>query len=102
MIPSLEEEQCKIPRGAQDIGEGYVLLRARDRYLYKFGDHELAAVKRANIQYLIEDCLAVHRWARLRLPNGKIARSAWKESLKPLTKVRMARNVKACICFCTM
>ena len=73
MVPSLEEEQCKIPRGAQDIGEGYVLLRARDWHLYKFGDHELAAVKRANIQYPIEDYLAVHRWVRLRLSNGQIA-----------------------------
>ncbi|KAJ6493798.1 hypothetical protein DFH09DRAFT_826544, partial [Mycena vulgaris] len=34
------------------------------------------------------------RWARLRLPNGQIARSAWKEHRRPLHKVRMARNVK--------
>ncbi|KAJ6550878.1 hypothetical protein DFH09DRAFT_892146, partial [Mycena vulgaris] len=31
------------------------------------------------------------RWARLRLPNGQIARSAWKEMLKPPDKLRRAR-----------
>ena len=101
MFPSLEEEKSKIPRGALDLGKGYVLLRARDCYLYNLSDHELAAVRRADLQLEnpIEDYLAVHRWARLRLPNGQIARSAWKENLKPLTKVRMSRNVKVCIYF---
>ncbi|KAF7329710.1 hypothetical protein MKEN_00234200 [Mycena kentingensis (nom. inval.)] len=37
---------------------------------------------------------ALLRWGRLRLPNGQIARSAWKESHKGLTRVRMARNVR--------
>ena len=36
----------------------------------------------------------VCKWARVRLPNGQVARSSWKEKLKPLTKVRMARNIK--------
>ena len=39
-------------------------------------------------------CPKVTRWARLRLPNGQVARSRWKESLKPLQKLRTARNVK--------
>ncbi|KAF8803072.1 hypothetical protein BYT27DRAFT_7226131 [Phlegmacium glaucopus] len=92
-------QQCqkpKIPRGAQDIGEGYVLLRARDKYLYKLDENELAAVRRANILPEVDDYLAVRRWGRLQLPNGQVAQSLWKESLKPLTKIRMARNVKAC------
>ncbi|KAJ6553783.1 hypothetical protein DFH09DRAFT_1085534 [Mycena vulgaris] len=33
------------------------------------------------------------RWARLRIPNGQIARTAWKEKQKALNKVRMSRNV---------
>jgi hypothetical protein len=37
------------------------------------------------------------RWARLRLPNGQIARSAWKEKLKATKDVWMARNVKVFI-----
>ena len=31
MIPNLEESQDVLPRGAQDLGGGYVLLRARDK-----------------------------------------------------------------------
>ncbi|KAJ7016263.1 hypothetical protein C8F04DRAFT_982266 [Mycena alexandri] len=40
------------------------------------------------------ETLSVVRWARLQLPNGQIARSAWKEGRRALNKVRMARNVK--------
>ncbi|KAF8809319.1 hypothetical protein BYT27DRAFT_7222542 [Phlegmacium glaucopus] len=72
MVPDLEVEIPKIPRGAQDIGEGYVLLQARDRTWYKFKEYELAAVRKANISYTAGDYLAVYRWARLRLPNGQI------------------------------
>ncbi|KAJ7731697.1 hypothetical protein DFH07DRAFT_713706, partial [Mycena maculata] len=35
----------------------------------------------------------VTRWSRVRLPNGQIARSRWKESTKPLSKLRTSRNV---------
>ncbi|KAJ7021883.1 hypothetical protein C8F04DRAFT_910580, partial [Mycena alexandri] len=34
-------------------------------------------------------------WSRLRLPAGHPAHSAWKETLKPIGKLRCARNVKA-------
>ncbi|KAG2109538.1 hypothetical protein DEU56DRAFT_749953 [Suillus clintonianus] len=36
----------------------------------------------------------MYRWSHLRLPNGQVARSAWKEALRPLEKTRMSRNVK--------
>jgi hypothetical protein len=64
MIPELVDEKPRIPRGAQDIGAGYVLLRARDRYLYKLDENELEAVRKANIAP-VHDYLAVRRWARL-------------------------------------
>lgn len=32
--------------------------------------------------------------------NGQVARSAWKEKLKPLEKLRTARNVEVCLCVC--
>ncbi|EKM49945.1 uncharacterized protein PHACADRAFT_69946, partial [Phanerochaete carnosa HHB-10118-sp] len=34
------------------------------------------------------------RWARLRLPNGQTARSAWTETSKDMNEVRMSRMVK--------
>ncbi|KAJ6631808.1 hypothetical protein B0H10DRAFT_1723716, partial [Mycena sp. CBHHK59/15] len=33
-------------------------------------------------------------WARLCLPNGQIARSAWKENQKALNKAQMSLNVR--------
>jgi hypothetical protein len=44
------------------------------------------------------DNIHITRWARLSLPNGQIAQSAWKECAKPLNKVRMARNIKVSRC----
>ncbi|KAJ6540106.1 hypothetical protein B0H10DRAFT_2138558, partial [Mycena sp. CBHHK59/15] len=36
----------------------------------------------------------VTRRSRVRLPNGQVARSRWKETKKPLEKLRSSRNVK--------
>lgn len=109
MIPTLDKDsktEGKLPRGSVDLGDGYVLLRAMDTCRRVITQPEEAALK----DYLsrIPECdpdllddrweTTVVRWARLRLPNGQIARSAWKESLKPLEKVRMARNVKVILC----
>ncbi|KAI0054504.1 hypothetical protein BV25DRAFT_1873322 [Artomyces pyxidatus] len=95
MIPDLEPEKSKIPRGGRDLGEGYVLLRAREKYPHLLEGVEAEAV----LSRLVPDAepdenIAVAKWARLRLPTGQVARSAWKEKLKPLEKTRMARNVK--------
>ncbi|KAH7905503.1 hypothetical protein BJ138DRAFT_1017616, partial [Hygrophoropsis aurantiaca] len=95
MCPDLDtNSDSHLPRGARDLGDGYTLLRARDiaeRPVY--GD-EGAAIR----EYLRGDMddftLSITRWARLGLPNGQIARSAWKEKLKALKDVRMARNIK--------
>jgi hypothetical protein len=76
---------------------GFVLLGAREEYQRKVPEHEAAAIREQfthlnqNVDPLWQP--SVRRWARLRLPNGQIVRSAWKEKLKPLNKVRMARNV---------
>ena len=99
MIPDLDPLPPAMPRGSRDIGDGFVLLRAKDKVLRAMRDCE----RQAFADYLknthtlqVPECWSpeVIRWARLRLPNGQVARSAWKEKLKPLEKVRMARNVK--------
>jgi hypothetical protein len=98
MIPNLEEPQGSLPRGAQDVGDGYILLRAREKNASRMHGPEAAALRaylRDEGQDLSDNYdLSVHRWARLRVPTGQIARSLWKESLKPINQVRMARNVK--------
>jgi hypothetical protein len=98
IFPDLEPNEDGLPRGAIDIGNSYILLRAMQKNPKPMHPCEAGALR----VYLQENggsmsngwCPSVYRWARLRLPNGQIARSAWKEKLKPLSKVRMARNVK--------
>ena len=104
MVPDLDpsESQSTIPQGGKDCSNGYVLLRAKDKVLRAMRPcekHAFAAyLTNIHALQIAEDwCPEVVRWARLRLPNGQIARSFWKEQLKPLQKVRMARNVKVCI-----
>lgn len=94
MLPDLEPDlEYTVPYGSIDLGDGFVLLRARDRYRRLFRGPEAAAIR----AYLSADPAAevkVKRWARLRLPNGQIARSAWKETLRPLEQTQMSRNIK--------
>lgn len=101
MIPDLEPPQPDVPRGAKDLGGGYVLLRAKDRVSRGIRDCEenalITYLKEAHDVPLDGWSPTIARWARLRLPNGQVARSAWKEKLKPLSKVRIARNIKVCI-----
>ncbi len=95
MYPVLDKPEKGLPHGALDIGDGFQLRRAMDSY-----DQEIVGKeKEAICQFLLQhgtnaNTLRMRKWARLRLPTGQIARSAWKENLKPLEKLRMARNVK--------
>ncbi|KAF7372524.1 hypothetical protein MVEN_00114300 [Mycena venus] len=85
-------------RRAQDLGDGFVLLRAKDEYNQKIYG-ESGNVIREWLEDVTEVIYSEHfvpslqRWARLRLPNGQIARCAWKEKQKALNKVRISRNV---------
>ncbi|KAJ7242463.1 hypothetical protein C8J57DRAFT_1084365 [Mycena rebaudengoi] len=99
LIPDLEPSTDTLPRGAENLQNGYVLLRARDEYNQAIHGHDGDAIR----DYLEEitgevsppdSVPTLQRWARLRLPNGQIARSAWKEKRLALRNVRMARNVR--------
>ena len=99
MIPDLDPLPPAMPRGSMDIGDRFILLRAKDKALRAMRDCESQAfadyLNNTHAQQVPEHWSPqIVRWARLRLPNGQVARSAWKEKLKPLEKVRMARNVK--------
>ncbi|KAF8871855.1 hypothetical protein BD779DRAFT_1613874 [Infundibulicybe gibba] len=99
MVPDLGSDNSdSLPHGAIDLGDGYVLLRAKDERA-----HTATGAQGAIIRSYLEQALGesapgwnprVIRWARLRLPNGQIARSAWKENLRAHRSLRMARNVK--------
>jgi hypothetical protein len=102
IIPDLEPEPS-LPRGSVDLGDGYVLLRAMDNCSREVSDSEDQAIRRYMSQHCdpddseAEDIVeewrpSVVRWARVRLPNGQITRSAWKELQK--SDLRTARMVK--------
>jgi hypothetical protein len=107
MVPDLNPSRCDsdLPRGALDLTGGYVLLRAQDRYSRLMKETEAMALKKYiqshhSLTQLGKDWPPkIVRWARLRLPNGQVARSRWKEALKPINKIRIARNVKVCFRF---
>lgn len=98
MIPDLDGGVVpQLPHGAQDLGNGYVLLRAMDNILRPITPAETEAIRVyvLGLSGVVQTpTTAVTRWARLRLPNGQVARTLWKESRKPLNQLRMSRNVK--------
>ncbi|KDQ57311.1 hypothetical protein JAAARDRAFT_178964 [Jaapia argillacea MUCL 33604] len=98
LVPELDPDTVPPIRGSLDLGGGYILLRAMDTCARQTSISEAAAI----LMYMGscgEDLTQwqaprVTRWARLRLPNGQISRSLWKEQLKTLDKIRISRNVK--------
>ncbi|KAJ3001526.1 hypothetical protein NUW54_g6368 [Trametes sanguinea] len=93
------QDAYQLPRGACNLGDGYVLLRARDTCARKVPEEEA----RSFYDYLPElrhgqdratFSIKAQKWARLQIPDGTVVRSAWKERGKPLNKLRMARCVK--------
>jgi len=91
MLPEMDPQSSSIPRGATDLKNGYVLLPKRDRHPIKVTPHEDQTIS----AYLGQPVAPkVRRWARLRLPNGQVARSQFTELERAPEKVRMARNVK--------
>ena len=97
MIPDIEPEENPIPWGGRDLGDGYVLLTATDTAKRSIQGCESVALSEylatKGVELPANQVLSVVRWAWLRLPNGQVARTSWKESQKPLSKSRCARNV---------
>ncbi|KZP29720.1 hypothetical protein FIBSPDRAFT_815810 [Athelia psychrophila] len=97
MIPDIEPIPPALPRGARDLGDGYALLRAVDTIQRAVRPCESTAIRQYYLETegsAVEGDVFVTRWSRLKLPNGQVARSRWKESQKPLSKLRSARNIK--------
>ncbi|EJD40585.1 hypothetical protein AURDEDRAFT_69893, partial [Auricularia subglabra TFB-10046 SS5] len=101
MMPSLELQSTipgRLPHGHEVVSEGYALLRARDNCARPLSDPEEDAVHAYFSSCGIVPAASwkpeVVRWSRLLLPNGQVARSAWKECLKTPDQLRRARDVK--------
>lgn len=101
MIPELQPDET-LPRGSLVLGDGYILLRARDKRAVRIPDPAGTAIREymelANERPAPDWIPHVRRWARLRLPTGQNARSSWKEKSKSLGQVvRMSRNIKVIV-----
>ena len=99
MIPDLDVNgaiENHLPPGCKDIGEGYLLLRAREEEARPLRDCEAKALcNYLNVPPGPDTTkILVRRWAKLRIPTGQNCYSAWKELERPLEKRRTARNVK--------
>ena len=92
IMPELDSPPKALPRGSIDLGNGYVLLCKRSKYPVS-PDDILTQLLR---NYLpgTQNIPRFDKWAWLLLPNGQIARSAWRESLKSADNLRVSRNVK--------
>ncbi|KIO04826.1 hypothetical protein M404DRAFT_142467 [Pisolithus tinctorius Marx 270] len=91
-MPELDDSVQTLPQGSVELGDGYVLLQKRAKYPIIPKGHEADAIS----QFLGPTHKLPHikKWACLCLPNGQIARSAWRECLRPPECVRVSRNVK--------
>lgn len=86
-FPELENSPLTLPRGAISLDDSYYLLHKRDKKPYFPEDAELTALTEVGILHH-----GIIRSARLLLPNGQRARSAWKEDL--IKDPRISRMVK--------
>jgi hypothetical protein len=97
MIPALQSNETLLPRGTTELGSGHTFLRPAEDKPVPISQEEAAAIRRYMTNYNEEGQLnnpRVIRWARLRLPDGTVARAAWKELLRPVGDVRRSRIVE--------
>lgn len=100
LIPDLGMSENQLPRGAFELGNGFVLLHAADSKSTTLHPHEVNAllhfVDTAGIPHdpVWRANPRVKRWARLLLPNSQVARSVMAESKRDPEKIRVARMVK--------
>ncbi|KAI0697202.1 hypothetical protein C8T65DRAFT_579477 [Cerioporus squamosus] len=84
MIPAFADPEPALPPTSIPLSNGYALLRARDRVERAVTSAEGHAIHLFLRQQNLRDVdplwsPIVRRWARLAIPNGQVARSAWKE-----------------------
>ncbi|KIL62030.1 hypothetical protein M378DRAFT_81837 [Amanita muscaria Koide BX008] len=98
IIPALNPPN-KLPQNSEPLGDKYILLCARELSAKQLPQVEEAAVRRyliaRNRPLAAGASLTLLKWARVQLPNGQIARCAWKEKNEErMTNYRNSRNIK--------
>ncbi|TBU62242.1 hypothetical protein BD310DRAFT_811434 [Dichomitus squalens] len=105
MFPEVLEEKTHLPAGAMDLGESYVLLHPTSRTPKVVSDADATALRiyldAHAVQVPDEWRPRLAKWGRLRLPNGQVARTAWKECEgerrgRPVHRSRMSTQRLSC------
>ncbi|CDO77865.1 hypothetical protein BN946_scf184612.g2 [Trametes cinnabarina] len=99
MFPEFADSPNTLPAGALDLDSGYVLMHARDQRCRYLDGPDSAALTTFLEGKGVEVGAwrpLIWKWARVRLPNGQIACTAWKECAgeKRGNAVRRSRMVK--------
>lgn len=91
-IPKLVPSQNEIPNGAEDLGNRFVLLWKHDCHPYT--PQSLSKVN-ATWDFLVPGnlILLIQHWAWLKLPNGQIACSLWREAIKGTDKLCFLKHI---------
>ena len=97
MIPDLDIDgttEESSPLGCKDVGQGYLLPRAREEEARPLRECEGKAL--CDFLGIAPSTTDIHvqRWAKLRIPTGQNCYTAWKELEKPIERRQTARNVK--------
>jgi hypothetical protein len=91
--PELIDSPPELLKHSLDLGNGYIFLRKCDRMPVQ-PSHGTAHAIITYIDQLFDPIPRIKRWGRLRLLNGQVVRSAWRECLLPSTRLRITRMVK--------
>jgi hypothetical protein len=100
MVPNIKAEKPTIYDTGVDLGDGYASAQPRDGLRRPV---TLVEAEALDALMDVNDLQADHTWignrsvlrfGRLALPNGSIARTAWKETLKRIEHLRTARMVE--------
>lgn len=90
--------ESRLPDSAVQLPHGYALLHPKERSKSRVSPEQRVAIAdyyERNGGTLDAGWKGhVRRYGRLLLPTGQYARSAWRETLKELHKIRISRNVK--------
>jgi hypothetical protein len=82
MLPAPDVDQSgesKLPRGAKNLGDRFILLHARDEKDYTLRECEALALCTFLGLAPVAGEILVCRWAKLQIPTGQNCYSAWKE-----------------------
>jgi hypothetical protein len=89
IYPDLDSKAAfHVPKSATDLGNGYIVLRPRDRYPTQILEPAAGILSRE------VKLSKIRQWGRVRLPNGQVAQSLWSENRRTGQRIQVSRNVK--------